>query len=186
MGSPASERMRDADEVQHSVTVDDFYCDAFEVQQSDYEKLMGKNPSWNKGANLPVDNVSFYDALEYCNKKSAAEGLTAVYKIGGKNAKFPDVSVDLAADGYRLLTEAEWEYACRAGTKTIFSMGNWNNPKDANYEGSYPYLIEENYVRRTNPNVQPGLNRGKTVAVDSLSECVRALQYARKCERVGF
>ena len=65
-------------------------------------------------------------------------------------------------------------------------MVNWNNPKDVNYEGSYPYLIEENYVRRTNPNVQPGLNRGKTVAVDSLSECVRALQYARKCERVGF
>lgn len=169
MGSPASERMRDADEVQHSVTVDDFYCDAFEVQQSDYEKLMGKNPSWNKGANLPVENVSFYDALEYCNKKSAAEGLTAVYKIGGKNAKFPDVSVDLAADGYRLLTEAEWEYACRAGTTTIFSTGNWNNPKDANYEGSYPYLIEENYVRRTNPNVQPGLNRGKTISVDSLA-----------------
>ncbi|MDY2843169.1 MAG: flavodoxin [Treponema sp.] len=169
MGSPASERMRDADEAQHSVTVDDFYCDAFEVRQSDYEKLMGKNPSWNKGANLPVENVSFYDALEYCNKKSAAEGLAAVYKIDGKNAKFPDVSVDLAADGYRLLTEAEWEYACRAGTTTIFSTGNWNNPKDANYEGSYPYLIEENYVRHTNPNVQSGLNRGKTIAVDSLA-----------------
>ena len=169
MGSPSSERMRDADEAQHSITVNDFYCDAFEVRQSDYEKLMGENPSYNKGANLPVENVSFYDALEYCNKKSAAEGLAAVYKIGGKNAKFPDVSVDLTADGYRLLTEAEWEYACRAGTTTIFSTGNWNNPKDANYEGSYPYLIEENYVRRTNPNVQPGLNRGKTIAVDSLS-----------------
>lgn len=169
MGSPASERMRDADEAQHSVTVDDFYCDAFEVRQSDYEKLTGKNPSWNKGANLPVENVSFYDALEYCNKKSAAEGLAAVYKMGGKNAKVPDVFVDLAADGYRLLTEAEWEYACRAGTATIFSTGNWNNPKDANYEGSYPYLIEENYVRRTNPNVQSGLNRGKTIAVDSLA-----------------
>lgn len=168
MGSPVSERMRGEDEAQHSVTVDDFYCDAFEVRQSDYEKLMGENPSYNKGANLPVENVSFYDALEYCNKKSLAEGLSAVYKIGGKNTKFPDVSVDLAADGYRLLTEAEWEYACRAGTTTIFSTGNWNNPKDANYEGSYPYLIEENYVRRTNPNVQPGLNRGKTVAVDSL------------------
>lgn len=169
MGSPASERMRDEDEAQHSVTVDDFYCDAFEVRQSDYEKLMGKNPSWNKGTNLPVENVSFYDALEYCNKKSLAEGLAAVYKIGEKNAKFPDVSVDLAADGYRLLTEAEWEYACRAGTATIFSTGNWNNPKDANYEGSYPYLIEENYVRHTNPNVQSGLNRGKTIAVDSLA-----------------
>ena len=169
MGSPASERMRDKDEAQHSVAVDDFYCDAFEVRQSDYEKLMGKNPSYNKGANLPVENVSFYDALEYCNKKSLAEGLAAVYRIGGKNAKFLDVSVDLMADGYRLLSEAEWEYACRAGTKTIFSTGNWNNPKDANYEGNYPYLIEENYVRRTNPNVQPGLNRGKTVAVDSLS-----------------
>ena len=169
MGSPASERMRGEDEAQHSVTVDDFYCDAFEVRQSDYEKVMGENPSYNKGANLPVENVSFYDALEYCNRKSLAEGLSAVYKIDGKNAKFPDVSVDLAADGYRLLTEAEWEYACRAGTATIFSTGNWNNPKDANYEGSYPYLIEENYVRRTNPNVQPGLNRGKTIAVDSLS-----------------
>lgn len=168
MGSPASERMRDEDEAQHPVTVNDFYCDAFEVRQSDYEKVMGENPSYNKGANLPVENVSFYDALEYCNRKSLAEGLAAVYKIGGKNAKFPDVSVDFAADGYRLLTEAEWEYACRAGTTTIFSTGNWNNPKDANYEGSYPYLIEENYVRRTNPNVQPGLNRGKTIAVDSL------------------
>lgn len=169
MGSPSSERMRDEDEAQHSVTVDDFYCDAFEVRQSDYEKVMGKNPSYNKGANLPVENVSFYDALEYCNKKSMAEGLAAVYKIGGKNEKFHDVSVDLAADGYRLLTEAEWEYACRAGTTTIFSTGNWNNPKDANYEGSYPYLIEENYVRHTNQNVQSGLNRGKTIAVDSLA-----------------
>ena len=173
MGSPASERMRGEDEAQHSVTVDDFYCDAFEVWQSDYEKLMGENPSYNRGANLPVENVSFYDALEYCNRKSLSEGLAAVYKIGGKNEKssisFPYVSVDLAADGYRLLTEAEWEYACRAGTTTIFSTGNWNNPKDANYEGSYPYLIEENYVRRTNPNVQPGLNRGKTIAMDSLS-----------------
>ena len=84
MGSSASERMRDKDEEQHSVAVDDFYCDAFEVRQSDYEKLMGENPSYNKGANLPVENVSFYDALEYCNKKSAAEGLAAVYKIDGK------------------------------------------------------------------------------------------------------
>lgn len=68
MGSPASERMRDADEAQHSVAVDDFYCDAFEVRQSDYEKLMEENPSYNKGANLPVENVSFYDALNIATK----------------------------------------------------------------------------------------------------------------------
>lgn len=101
MGSPASERMRGEDEAQHSVTVDDFYCDTFEVRQSDYEKVTGENPSYNRGENLPVENVSFYDALEYCNRKSLAEGLSAVYKIGGKNSKFPDVSVDLAADGDR-------------------------------------------------------------------------------------
>ncbi len=169
MGSPESERMRDKDERQHSVTISDFYCDAFEVSQKDYEKITGKNPSYNKGENLPVENVNFYDALEYCNKKSVQEGFLPVYKIQKGVSNFWDVTLDTNANGYRLLSEAEWEYACRGGTTTIFNTGNYNNPKDANYEGSYPYLIEENYVRRTNSNVQPGQNRGRTISVDSLA-----------------
>ena len=167
MGSPSSERMRDEDEKQHSVTVSDFYCDAYEVQQQDYEKLMGKNPSVFKGAKLPVENVSWFDAIEYCNKKSESEGFEKVYEISG-SGRTASVNFKRSANGYRLLTEAEWEYACRAGTATIFNTGNWNNPKDANYEGSYPYLIEENYVHHTNANVQPRQNRGTTIEAGSL------------------
>ncbi len=164
MGSPETERQRNKDERQHTVTVSDFYCDAYEVQQDDYEKIMGKNPSTYKGPNLPVQNVTYFDALEYCNKKSRAEGFKECYKISGR-----DVSFDRSANGYRLLTEAEWEYACRSGTTTIFNTGNWNNVKDANYYGSYPYLIEENYMHHTEKNVVTGLVRDKPIAVDSLA-----------------
>lgn len=164
MGSPSGERQRNSDERQHSVSVSEFYADAYEVTQKDYERIMGENPSVFKGENLPVENVSYFDAIEYCNRLSELEGLEKCYAVSGK-----DVSWNRSANGYRLLTEAEWEYACRAGTNTIFSTGNWNNPRDMNYQGSYPYLIEENYVRRTNPNVQTGQVRGRPVAVDSFS-----------------
>lgn len=164
MGSPTTERQRDTDEKQHTVTVSDFYCDKYEVIQSDYQKVMGKNPSTHVGQNLPVQNVSYFDALEYCNKKSVQEGLAACYVINGKN-----VSFNTSANGYRLLTEAEWEYACRAGTRTIFNTGIWNNVKDANYQGSYPYLIEENYMNHREKNVVTGTVRGKPLAVDSFA-----------------
>lgn len=164
MGSPASERQRNADEKQHNVSVSSFYADAYEVTQKDYLSVMGKNPSYFKGDNLPVENVTWFDAIEYCNRLSEKEGLEKSYIIDGKN-----VTWNREANGYRLLTEAEWEYACRGGTITVFNTGNWNNPKDANYEGEYPYLIEENYVHHTNENVQAGQNRGKTIAVNSLA-----------------
>ena len=67
MGSPATERQRQLDEKQHQVTLGDFYVDAYEVQQKDYEKITGKNPSTFKGGNLPVQNVTYYDAIEFCN-----------------------------------------------------------------------------------------------------------------------
>ncbi|MDD7299126.1 flavodoxin [Fibrobacter intestinalis] len=163
MGRPTTERQRNADEKQHTVTVNDFYCDAYEVQQKDYERITGKNPSTYKGESLPVQNVSYFDALEYCNLKSKAEGLQEVYTLQGK-----DVFFNRNANGYRLLTEAEWEYACRAGTTTIFNTGNWNHVEEANYQGSYPYLIEENYMHHTEKNVVTGKVRNKPIAVNSL------------------
>lgn len=79
MGSPDSERLRDADETAHQVTVSSFYIDSYEVTQADYERIMGTNPSHFNGADLPVDSVTWYDAIEYCNKLSVSRGLTPAY-----------------------------------------------------------------------------------------------------------
>ncbi len=163
MGSPDSERQRGADEVSHEVTVSAFYADPFEVTQKDYEAVMGENPSFFLGEELPVENVTWYDAVEYCNRLSELRGLTPAYTIDRNT-----VSWNRAADGYRLLTEAEWEYAARGGTETIYSFGNQVHSDYANFEGSYPYLIEENYVSRRNSEVVTSENRGTTVAVDEL------------------
>ena len=164
IGSPDSERQRQADETQHQVTLSAFYVDPHEVTQKDYQAVMGTNPSHFWGDNLPVEQVTWYDAINYCNKLSEAKGLTPVYQIDGTT-----VTWNRAADGYRLLTEAEWEYAARAGTTTVFSASDYITADDANFEGSYPYLIEENYVHHTNPNVVTSRNRGETMAVDSLA-----------------
>jgi len=163
MGSPDDERQRGEDEAAHEVTVSDFYADPYEVTQADYERVMGVNPSHFKRTDLPVDSVTWYDAAEFCNRLSEIQGLTPVYTINGKN-----VSWNRAADGYRLLTEAEWEYAARAGTTTIFNAGNQITSENANFYGSYPYLIEENYVSRRDPAVVTSSYRGETIAVDSL------------------
>ncbi|MDR3170430.1 MAG: formylglycine-generating enzyme family protein, partial [Treponema sp.] len=83
MGSPASEAGRNDDEVQHRVTVSSFYLGKYEVTQREYVALMGTNPSYFKGDNLPVERVSWYDAVEYCNARSRKEGLTPAYTISG-------------------------------------------------------------------------------------------------------
>lgn len=115
MGSPKSEAWRGDDEQQHTVTVSDFYMSPYEVAQEDYEALTGNNPSSFEGSKLPVDSISWVDAITYCNLMSEQAGLIPAYQIDGN-----EIFWNRSADGYRLPTEAEWEYACRAGTTTPF------------------------------------------------------------------
>ena len=125
---------------------------------------MGTNPSHFRGDNLPVEQVTWYDAINYCNKLSEARGLTPVYEIDGTT-----VTWNRAADGYRLLTEAEWEYAARAGTQTVFYEGGQIVADQVNFCGSYPYLIEENYLSHQNPEVVTSTYRQETMPVDGLA-----------------
>ncbi|WP_010261907.1 formylglycine-generating enzyme family protein [Treponema primitia] len=134
MGSPVSETSRQRDEVQHQVIVGDFYIAKHEVSQDDYESVLQKNPSRFKGPNLPVENVSWFDAIIYCNARSVREGFTPAYTI-----RDTEIIWDHESDGYRLPTEIEWEYACRAGTSTAFNTGNNITVNQGNYDGNYPY-----------------------------------------------
>ena len=149
MGSPSNEPERLNDETQHQVTVSSFYMGIFEVTQKEWYEVMGTNPGWFKGGNLPVEQVSWYDAVEYCNRRSGREGLTPAYTID-KSRSDPNnrnendwvrwlITWNRNANGYRLPTEAEWEYACRAGTVTPFSIGNNITISLANYNGYYTY-----------------------------------------------
>lgn len=111
MGSPDTELDRYDDETPHSVTLThDFLIGIYEVTQKDYEALMGDNPSLIVNPHKPVNNVNWYEAVEYCNALSLNEGLTPAYSGNEK-----DIRCDFEANGYRLPTEAEWEYAARGG-----------------------------------------------------------------------
>jgi len=114
MGSPENEAGREpwdkGNEKQHVVTVGDFYIGRTEVTQVQYRQVMGENPSHFKGDNLPVEGVSWFDAAAFCNKLSEMEGRSPAY-----DRKGTEVSLLRGANGYRLPTEAEWEYAARGG-----------------------------------------------------------------------
>lgn len=164
MGSPDTESWRTDDETLHPVTVSDFYMAPYEVTQAEYEAVVGNNPSNFPGSDLPVENITWLEAVSFCNAYSEEKGLEPVYSIDGQN-----VSWNRSMDGYRLPTEAEWEYACRAGTTTPFYMENSPSAEEANYYGYYPYMIEDNYFSQGNLEVKPGEYRQTTVAVGSFS-----------------
>jgi len=161
MGSPADESDRLSDETQHQVTISkDFYIGKYPVSQWEWYAVTGTYDGFGWGAgrlyknNIPVIWVSWYDAIEFCNKLSMLEGLSPVYSLNGEtdvskwgtesdkwNDKWKNVEMLNDATGYRLPTEAEWEYACRAGTSTAFNWGtNKITTDQANFDGSeMPY-----------------------------------------------
>jgi formylglycine-generating enzyme required for sulfatase activity len=120
MGSPAGEVGRDTDEILHTVVLTrDFWISPTEVTQAEWTALMGTNPSRFVGPSLPVERVSWFDAVAFCNARSVAAGFTPAYTISGETVEW-----NRDADGYRLPTEAEWELACRSGTGTATSNGD--------------------------------------------------------------
>jgi formylglycine-generating enzyme required for sulfatase activity len=115
-----SKQGREDERPVHKVWIDSFLMDKTEVTQAEYEKLGAigtfSNPSTFKGADLPVNQVKWLQAANFCNTRSTLEGLKPCYNDQGE--------CDFEAEGYRLPTEAEWEYACRAGTAANYSFGS--------------------------------------------------------------
>jgi formylglycine-generating enzyme required for sulfatase activity len=135
MGDPSGEI--DAEFVRQ-VTVNAFYMDVYEVTQGEYERVMGDNPSRWTDPDAPVEQVRWSDAVRYCNARSELEGLTVAYDTG-------TWTCDFTANGYRLPTEAEWEYAARGGTTSTFFFG----PDDGKMD-LYAWT-KSNAGRRTHP-----------------------------------
>jgi len=137
MGSPVSEPEREAlfqlyglgNETLHEVALTQGYWMAkHETTQEQFSAIMGSNPSYFSGVNLPVENVTWYESVAYC------EALTAREQAAGR---LPEGYV------YRLPTEAEWEYACRAGSTTAFYLGDELRSGQANFDGTREYSVAE-------------------------------------------
>jgi uncharacterized protein (TIGR02996 family) len=134
MGSPKKERKRQKNEIQHKGTFTrGFFLAVHPMTQGYWREIIGNNPSYHQGDDLPVEQVSWDDCQTFLGQMSVREG-----------------------HAYRLPTEAEWEYACRAGTTTLFYFGETISTVQVNYDGKHPYGDGEE-----------GVDRNRTVPVGS-------------------
>ncbi len=131
----------DNEQPQHRVQITrPFFLGTHPVTQGQYQAIMGSNPSHFKGSDdLPVESVSWLDAVSFCNKMSEKDKRTPFYRINGTEV------ADVGGNGYRLPTEAEWEYACRAGSATLFPFGD-----DAGKLGEHAWF-SDNSDGKTHP-----------------------------------
>ncbi len=156
MGSPDTEKERDSGESpQHRVTVQPFFLGKYPITQAQWQAVMGNNPAEFKGNNRPVENLSWNNALwqtlmgknpaEFMGNNPAEfkENNRPVENVSWNDAvKFCQKLSQITGRNYRLPSEAEWEYACRAGTTTPFHFGETITPDLANYYGNYTYASE--------------------------------------------
>jgi formylglycine-generating enzyme required for sulfatase activity len=155
MGSPTNEALRSANETRHSVTISrGFWMTKYLVRQGDYLAVVGNNPSYfttNNGftsdLTRPVDTVTWSDAANYCTLRTQQERVAGLIPTNYM---------------YRLPTEAEWEYACRAGTTTAFYLGSGLHLGQANFNSRYEYDAAVGEIYNTN-----GLDLQITTSVGS-------------------
>ncbi len=161
-----------------TVTIWARWCSDHEVTQAEYQSVMGSNPSYFSGTNKPVEQVSWYDAITYCNKRSLKEGLTPCYTVSGvnfsgsvsvpisNNATWNEADCNFSANGYRLPTEAEWEYFARGGNITNSGQTDYSG---SDIIGNVAWYYENACSGLTSSDTNYGTHPVKTKAKNSLN-----------------